>query len=81
MYVFTSRYFLFIYSSVKENALNWEDYLRLKNGEPLSIVMDNTFTHDFKGLSISINQRHMNLKITNNKQCVNNQYIPINIKK
>jgi hypothetical protein len=59
--------------------LNWENYLQLKNGETLSVVMDNTFAHDFKGLSISINQRHLNVKISNNKQLINNRYIPVNI--
>jgi hypothetical protein len=49
------------------------------NNETISVTIDNTFTHDFKGLNISIDQRHLNLKISKNKLLINNQYKPINI--
>jgi hypothetical protein len=41
--------------------------------------MDNTFAHNFKGLSISVNERHMNINMSLNKKIYNNQYIPPHI--
>jgi DNA polymerase type B, organellar and viral len=38
----------YVFSSVKKGYLKWDDYLKLLNGDTLSITMPNSFVHDFK---------------------------------
>jgi hypothetical protein len=39
----------------------------LLHGETLTVMMNNTFQHNFEKLSISINQRVINISMSKNK--------------
>lgn len=56
-----------VFASIKKNLLTWEDYERMLNGETLTVKMSNTFQHNFTKMTISINERVINVSLGKDK--------------
>jgi hypothetical protein len=70
-----------VFSGVKKKYLTWEHFEKMANGETITIEIPNIFTHNFKTLSISIDDRDINIKKSESKILLNNKYYPKHILK
>lgn len=68
-----------VFSGISKKKLNWEDFEKMSKGEIINVTMPNVFTHNFKELSISLNERILNIRKSDSKLLINNKYFPKNI--
>jgi hypothetical protein len=68
-----------VFAGIKRDFLTWEQFEDMSNSKTIEVKLPNVFTHNFKSLSISINERVLKIKKSDSKILLNNKYYPKHI--
>jgi hypothetical protein len=65
-----------VFSGVPRNSLSFEEVKSIYNGKTITKIVPNRFYKSFNDLNITIKDSTITIKNTNDKELVNNKYIP-----
>jgi hypothetical protein len=68
-----------VFSGVPRDSLTFGEIMKIHEGQTITKPISNRFYKSFNTLNIDIKDTSITIKKNNNKQLINNQYLPIKI--